>query len=126
MTRLGEYQPIYDEFGSIFLLILCFVHRYGLCDVDMGIQKGSFVSDFLQRGYASKRIEDLTEDDNLHVEGWLRGLLDPNGFSDELMSACKPQQFYLLLPTLFHQMLGACVANQLELDVLMCGLECML
>ena len=122
---IGEYQPVYDEFGSIFLLVIHFVHRYHLSEEEIGAKKGSFVSDFLMKGYSSKQIEDLSDDENNNIGNWLRGLLDPDGFSDELMSSCKPQQFYMLVPTLFFQMIAACTADLLKIETLKVGLECL-
>ena len=121
---LGEYQPVYDEFGAIFLLVLCFVHRFQLSGDDIGAKRGTFVSEYLIKGYSSKQVEELSEGEKDNISGWLRGLLDPDGFSDELMSSCNPQQFYLLVPTLFCQMINACAAELLDLETLKVGLEC--
>lgn len=120
----GEYQPVYDEFGSIFLLVIHFVHRYNLTEEEIGAKRGTFISDFLIKGYSSKLIEDLSDNEKNNISDWLRGLLDPDGFSDELMSSCKPQQFYMLVPTLFFQMVAACTAGLLEPETLKVGLEC--
>ena len=75
-------------------------------------------------GCSSKQIEKLSDGEKDNISGWLRGLLDPDGFSDDLMSSCKPQQFYLLVPTLFCQMISACAVELLDLDTLKVGLEC--
>ena len=106
--------------------MLCFVHKYQLSEEDIGAKRGSFVSDMLTIGYISKQVENLSDDESEYVSGWLRGLLDPDGFSDELMSSCKPQHFYLLVPTLFCQMVVACSAELLDIETLKVGLECTL
>ncbi|POS88120.1 hypothetical protein EPUL_001219, partial [Erysiphe pulchra] len=72
----GEYQPVYEEFGIILLLLLSFVNRY----------KNS-------------------------------------GLTDDLMSSCPPQEFYLLVPTLFHSIVHACATQNLTAAMLSSGLE---
>jgi mediator of RNA polymerase II transcription subunit 5 len=40
------------------------------------------------------------------------------------MSACPPQDFYLLMPTLMHQIVLACNSGNLGEEALRGGLEC--
>ncbi|KAG0648230.1 Mediator of RNA polymerase II transcription subunit 5 [Hyphodiscus hymeniophilus] len=122
----GEYQPVYEEFGSILLLVLCFTHRYNLTPVDLGLRSSSsFISKLLNQGHLSRAMEPLTEQEQSHLDGWIRGLFDneSGGLGDELMSACPPQDFYLLVPTLFHHIVLACSTNNLTDDALKGGLE---
>lgn len=122
----GEYQPVYEEFGSVLLLVLSFVHRYDLSPVDMGIRSPtSFTAKLLNQGHLSRAMENLTEQEQNHLDGWIRGLFDneSGGLGDELMSSCPPQDFYLLVPTLFHHIVLACSTNNLSDEGLKGGLE---
>ncbi|KAI9658537.1 MAG: mediator complex subunit [Trizodia sp. TS-e1964] len=123
----GEYQPVYEEFGSILLLVLAFVHRYNLSADDIGIQDGdSFIVRLLSRGHVSKEIGDLTEEENQNLTRWTLGIFNVEAIADELMSSCTPQQFYLLVPTLISQSLTACHTKVMDLTVLRGGLEYLL
>ncbi|KAI9710194.1 MAG: hypothetical protein M1812_007466 [Candelaria pacifica] len=120
----GEYQPVYEDFGGILLLVLAFVHRFELNITDLGLSNdGSFIARLLAKGSVSQRIDDLSEEQNAHLGGWIRGLFEAEGISDELMSSCPPQDFYLLVPMLFSQSVAACDASVLDLDTLKGGLE---
>jgi mediator of RNA polymerase II transcription subunit 5 len=113
-----EYQPVYEEFGSILLLVLAFVNRYNLSTVDLGIRSPStsFVAKLLNQGHLSRAMENLTDQESSHLDGWIRGLFDSEsgGLGDELMSSCPPQDFHLLVPTLFHHIVLACSTNNLS------------
>lgn len=115
---------MYDEFGSVLLLVQAFMYRHDLRASDLGLEDGSFVVQLLERGHRSLGTDELTEDQNKYLAGWLRGLYDPEGISDELLSSCKPQDFYLLVPTIFSQTIFACSADVLPLDTVKAGLEC--
>jgi mediator of RNA polymerase II transcription subunit 5 len=122
----GEYQPVYEDFGSILLLVLSFSHRYNLTPIDLGLRSSSsFISKLLNQGHLSRAMEPLTEQEQSHLDGWIRGLFDneSGGLGDELMSACPPQDFYLLVPTLFHHIVLACSTNNLTDEALKGGLE---
>jgi mediator of RNA polymerase II transcription subunit 5 len=122
----GEYQPVYEEFGSILLLVLSFTHRYNLTPIDLGLRSSSsFTSKLLNQGHLSRAMEPLSEQEQSHLDGWIRGLFDNDsgGLRDELMSACPPQDFYLLVPTLFHHIVLACSTNNLTDESLKGGLE---
>jgi mediator of RNA polymerase II transcription subunit 5 len=121
-----EYQPVYEEFGSVLLLLLSFVHRYNLSTADLGIRSSSsFVAKLLDQGHLSRVMETLTEQEQSHLDGWIRGLFDneSGGLGDELMSSCPPQDFHLLVPTLFHHIVLACSTNNLPEESLKGGLE---
>ena len=123
----NEYQPVYEEFGSILLLLLAFAYRYGLTPSDMGIRsRNSFVAKLLSRGHLSRSLDELTEQENNHLGVWIHGLFDTEagGLGDELMSSCPPQDFYLLVPTLFHNISLAFTAGALSEETLKGGLEC--
>jgi mediator of RNA polymerase II transcription subunit 5 len=122
----GEYQPVYEEFGSILLLVLSFTHRYNLSTVDLGIRaQDSFIAKLLNQGHLSRAMDDLTEHEQNHLDGWIKGLFDneSGGLGDELMSSCPPQDFYLLIPTLFHHIVLACSTKNLNDEGLKGGLE---
>jgi mediator of RNA polymerase II transcription subunit 5 len=122
----GEYQPVYEEFGSILLLVLSFTHRYNLTPIDLGLRSpSSFISKLLNQGHLSRAMDVLTDQEQSHLDGWIRGLFDneSGGLGDELMSACPPQDFYLLVPTLFHHIVLAYSTNNLTDESLKGGLE---
>lgn len=139
----GEYQPVYEEFGAVLLLFLCFVHRYNLTAADLGLANinnadattatagpgpsstSSFVAKLLSGGYLSRAHKTLSEKENEHLSGWLLGLFDGDsgGLSDELMSSCPPQEFYLLVPTLFSQIVAALSCQKLAEEALRSGME---
>jgi mediator of RNA polymerase II transcription subunit 5 len=122
----GEYQPVYEEFGSILLLVLSFTYRYNLSSVDLGIRaQDSFVVKLLSQGHLSRAMDELSDQEQKHLDGWIRGLFDneSGGLGDELMSSCPPQDFYLLVPTLFHHIVLACSTKNLSDEGLRGGLE---
>ncbi|KAK3325677.1 mediator complex, subunit Med5 [Apodospora peruviana] len=122
----GEYQPVYEEFGSILLLLMAFVYRYSLSPAELGIRSpDSFIGKLLSGGNTSRPLDELTEQEKSHMNGWIHGLFDTEagGLGDELMSSCPPQDFYLLMPTLFHQIVLALSTGHLTEDMLKTGLE---
>lgn len=123
---LGEYQPIYDEFGAVLVLIRTTVHRYDLTAHDLELSNDSFIARMLSRGNHSIPLKDLTEQQSRQLEGWIRGLYDSDkeGLGNEVFASCSPQDFYLLAPTLFSQTVAACSAGVLSLETVMGGLEC--
>ncbi|KAB8075576.1 mediator of RNA polymerase II transcription subunit 5 [Aspergillus leporis] len=123
----GESQPVYDEFGSILLLVLTFKYRYDLRPYDLGITSNdSFILKLLDRGSCSQKLDDLSEKQNKNLEAWITALFIAEGISEETMSSCSPQEFYLLVTTLFNQSLAACEAGKLEFDTLKGGFEYLL
>lgn len=123
----GEYQPVYEEFGCILLLIMVFVHRYNLTIVDLGIPASdSFIAKFLVKGTLCRPMEELSELEKNQLDGWIKGLFNAEGgaLGDEIMAGCPPQDFYLLVPTLFRQIVLACSTGQLHDETLRGGLEC--
>ncbi|KAI2623165.1 Med5-domain-containing protein [Hypoxylon sp. NC1633] len=123
----GEYQPVYEEFGSVLLLVLAFANRYNLSFMELGILRPSFsfVAKLLNIGHVYKPLEECTEQEKGHLGGWIQGLFDPEsgGLADELLSSCPPQDFYLLVPTLFHQTVLAFCTNYLDEESLKTGVE---
>ena len=121
----GEHHPVYDEFGSIFLLILVLRQHFSLPESDLGIgYSESFVLKYIRIGRNARDPSDLTEHENQLLGGWIKGLFETEGISDELVSTCSPQDFHLLVATLFDQSLKACEAGVLGLDTLKGGFEC--
>lgn len=123
----GEYQPVYEEFGAILLLVLAFAHRYNLSAWDMGIQSSdSCVAKILNRAHLSRELDELTEQESNHLDGWIHGLFDSEtgGLGDDLMSSCLPQDFYLLVATLFKNIVVAYSNGYLNDENLKSGVEC--
>lgn len=124
---LGEYQPVYEEFGGILLLVMAFVYRYNLSAADLGIQSNdSFVAKYLIKGTLGRTMDQLSDSEKSHLDVWIRGLFNAEGggLGDEPMSQCPPQDFYMLVPTLFHHIVLACSTNHLNDEGLKGGLEC--
>jgi mediator of RNA polymerase II transcription subunit 5 len=123
----GEYQPVYEEFGAILLLVLGFAYRYNLSAADMGINSSdSYVAKILNRAHIPRSLENLTAQENTNLEGWIQGLYnsEAGGLGDELMSSCPPQNFYLLIATLFSQTVIGYSAGHLNDENLKSGVEC--
>ena len=100
-------------------------HRYDLQQHDLGVSgPGSFVLKYLHDGSSSRSLDDLTSEENQQLGAWIRGLFETEAITNELISTCKPQEFYMLVATLFKQSLAACQAGVLTLDVLKSGFEC--
>lgn len=122
----GEYQPVYDEFGAILVLIMSFVYRYDLTFHDIGISHGTFIAQLIERGHHSLLPEEMTEEQGKHLGSWLKGLYDADkeGLSNDVFASCRPQDFYLIVPTLFRQTVLACSSGVLTFESVKSGLEC--
>ena len=117
---------MYDEFGSILLFILTVQKRYDLSSYDLGIGDGeSFIIRLIEKGSVTKTPETMSDLENQHFSGWISSLYETDGIIDDMMSSCSPQDFYLLVPTLFSQSLLACEKGLLDFNTLKGGLECM-
>ncbi len=123
----AEYQPVYEEFGATLFLLLAFVYRYNMSIADLGIQwsDASFVATILSTGHVGRTLVELSRQESDNLGNWIRGLFDTDagGLSDDLMSSCPPQEFYMLTPTLFHQIVQASTSGALPEDVLKGGIE---
>jgi mediator of RNA polymerase II transcription subunit 5 len=123
----GEYQPVYEEFSSILLHLLALAYRYGLSAADLKVRSpDSFVGKLLSKTHHARQLDDLNEQEKAQIGGWVHGLFDSDisGLGDELMSSCSPQEFYLLIPTLFEQIVLALSTGVLSVETLKGGLEC--
>ncbi|KAI4234494.1 MAG: hypothetical protein LQ352_008172, partial [Teloschistes flavicans] len=120
----GESQPVYDEFGSILLLVSMIWHRFDLDEIADGIlDPNSFTTQYFRSASRSRQIRELTERESELLGGWVRGLFETEGINDELMSTCKPAEFHLLVTTLFDQSIKACQAGVLAVETLKGGFE---
>ncbi|KAL7781566.1 mediator complex, subunit Med5 [Trichoderma afarasin] len=122
----GEYQPVYEEFGAILLLVLAFAYRYGLSPADIGIvSPDSNVAKIISRAHISVSWDQISEQENGHLSGWIHGLFDSDagGLGDDLMSSCPPAEFYLLIATLFENIVIAYSQGALTDDALRSGIE---
>lgn len=121
---LGEYQPVYDEFGAVLVLAMAIIYRYDLTYHDIGIPPNSFVARLINQQCIS--IEDLTEEQGKHLGRWLKGLYDSGneGLSNDVFASCSPQDFYAIVPTLFQQTIMALSAGILTFESVKGGIEC--
>ncbi|CAL5873937.1 uncharacterized protein PFLUO_LOCUS8222 [Penicillium psychrofluorescens] len=123
----SENQPVYDEFGSILLLVLAFKFRYDMNASDIGVSgNGSFLLKLLDGGSYSQKLAELTDKQNKDLGAWIAALFIAEGISEETMSSCSPQEFYMLVATLFDQSLGACESGKLDFETLKGGFEYLL
>lgn len=117
----GEYQPVYEEFGYILLLVLTFVFRYSFTSSDLAFShqpnNEAFVPQLLYEFSTAHRIEALNSSEfHGQLGGWIKELFEGEGISDGLMSSCRPQEFYRIVPTLFSQSMLAIQRGILDLD----------
>ncbi|KAF1946196.1 Med5-domain-containing protein [Clathrospora elynae] len=121
----GEYQPVYDEFGAILVLVMAFVYRYDLTYNDIGIGQDAFIAKLISRGHHSMLPDELTEEQGKHLGNWLKGLYDADkeGLSNDVFASCSPQDFYLIVPTLYRQTVMACSGGVLSFESVKGGLE---
>lgn len=105
---------------------MSFVYRYDLSFHDIGIGHDTFVSQLMERGHRSKAPEELTEEEGKHLLNWFKGLFDADkeGLSNDVFSSCRPQDFYLIVPTLFNQTIAACSEGVFTFETIKGGLEC--
>jgi len=129
----SEFQPPYEEFASILLLVLAINHRYQLTEAEFGtFSPDTFIMRFLSNMSSSIPTGALDDDQSKQLTKWVQGLYatdehgETNGISDETMSHCPPQSFYLLVPTLFEQSVQACKLMALDINTLKGGLEFLL
>lgn len=122
----GEYQPVYDEFGAILVLVMAFVYRYDLSYHDLGIARTTIVARLIEHGSQSMLPSELSEEQGKALGSWLKGLYDSDkeGLSNDVFASCRPQDFYLIVPTFFHQTVLACSAGVLSFETVKGGLEC--
>jgi mediator of RNA polymerase II transcription subunit 5 len=109
---LGEYQPVYEEFGYILLLVLTIIYRYSFTALDLththAPNNEAFIPQLLHQFTAAQRIETISSSDqHAQLGGWIKELFENEGISDGPMMACRPQEFYKLVPTIFSQSLLA-------------------
>ncbi|KIV78507.1 hypothetical protein PV11_10217 [Exophiala sideris] len=123
----GEAQPVYDEFGAVFLLVLVTKARLQLPQSDLGIRKkDGFLSEYMNNGDSEKELGSLSEVRMAHLGNWINALYLAEGLSDELFTNCSPHDFYILIPTLLRQSITAYQQDKLTQDSLKAGLDYLL
>jgi mediator of RNA polymerase II transcription subunit 5 len=102
------------------------VYRYDLIYHDIGIGPDSFIAQLTTKGQQSILLEDLTEEQGKHLGRWLKGLYDSGneGLSNDVFASCSPRDFYIIVPTLFHQTVMALSAGILSFESVKGGVEC--
>jgi mediator of RNA polymerase II transcription subunit 5 len=122
----GEYQPVYDEFGAVLVLVMAFIYRYDLTYHDIGIASNSIVARLIAGGQQSILPEDLTDEQGKHLGSWLKGLYDSGneGLSNDVFASSSPKDFYIIVPTLFQQTVMALSAGILSFESVKGGIEC--
>lgn len=123
----AEYQPVYEEFGAILLLVLAFTNRYDLSPSDIGLYSPkSSVRRIISQAHVNRNKSQLTEQEDKHLNGWILGLFDSDGggLGDELMSSCPPQDFYMLVAPLFYNIVAGYSHGYLTDESLKSGVEC--
>jgi mediator of RNA polymerase II transcription subunit 5 len=117
----GESQPVYEEFGSILLLVVAAKKRLRLSLSDLGVQDG-FVAQYF--GHEGIEIPAPSEELLKHLGDWIYAMFIAEGLSDEVTTTCSPQQFYILIPNLLRQASMAHQKGKLSLDALRDGVNC--
>ena len=90
----------------------------------MGLEDdASFLYSVLQVGPAARNVSMLSSQQSEQFSRWIRDLFETHGIRDEPMSSCPPQEFYLLVPTLFQQVILAFSRGVLDGEALKSGIE---
>lgn len=105
---------------------MAFMLRYELSHHDIGVADGTFVAQILEKGHRSMAPDEMTPDQERYLGNWLKGLYDADkeGLSNDVFASCRPQDFYLIVPTLFSQTVLACSHGVFSFDAVKGGLEC--
>lgn len=108
------------------MLIIAFVYRYDLKYHDIGIGRDSFIAQLIECEHQNTSLDNLTEEQGKQLGSWLKGLYDSDkdGLSNDVFASCRPQDFYLIVPTFFHQTVVACSTGVLSFETVKVGLEC--
>lgn len=74
----------------------------------------------------SQEHDEMSEQSNRLVGSWISGLFDSEagGLGDDLMSSCIPQEFYLLVATVFKNVMAGYESKHLSEENLKSGIEC--
>lgn len=116
---------MYDEFGSVFLLILVCRNRLALSRSDLGVRKkDGFLARYLDQEGNENNLDDLSEDSRKYLGDWINALYIAEALGDELTTSCSAHDFYLLVPTLLRQSMTAYQRGKLSQEPLKAGLEC--
>jgi len=120
----GEGQPIYEEFGSVLLLIMTVKFRLGLRNDELGLSSSSgFVAQYLSFGHSEKQLSQMTVVEQKHMGEWISNLYFAEGLSDEVTTHCSAMEFYLMVPTILRQSMLALSKGKLTEDSLKGGLD---
>ncbi|KPI45974.1 Mediator of RNA polymerase II transcription subunit 5 [Cyphellophora attinorum] len=120
----GESQPLYDEFGSIFLLILTTMRRLRYSASKLGVN--GFVARYLEREGNDQGIHKMSPEVKKHLDDWIDNFYFAEGLSDDVTTKCSPQEFYQLVPFLVRESALAHQMGKLTDDDLKGGLEYLL
>lgn len=121
----GESQPVYEEFGSVLLLVVTVKHILGLSDEELGLcSRTGFLAQYLSLGHSEK--SQLSSEEHTRLGDWMHNLYESEGISDEVTSRCHARDFHLIVPTLLHQSLAAFQAGNLTQERLEGGLDYLL
>ncbi|KAK9238219.1 mediator complex, subunit Med5 [Lipomyces kononenkoae] len=120
----SNFQDNYTDFGLILLLICSFYYHFQLDLAKMDpLNENSFCMRYLTSSGVGHPIETLGQERSDLLGGWIMGLFDMNGISDDMMRSCSPMDYALLVPTIFQQSVAACNRNFMDVDTLKGGLE---
>lgn len=123
----GESQPIYEEFGSVLLLIMSVKFRLGLPNYELGLTSHTgFVAHYLSSGQSERTLSQMVEDEKDNLGDWIHNLYESEGISDEVTSSCSAKKFYLMVPTLLRQSMTAFALGKLSQERLEGGLDYLL
>lgn len=108
------------------MLVMAFILRFELSHHDIGLADGTFIAQFIAKGHHSMTPEEMTSDQEKYLGNCLKGLYDADkeGLSNDVFASCRPQDFYLIVPTLFSQTVMACSHGVFSFDAVKGGLEC--
>jgi len=123
----GESQPIYEEFGSVLLLIMTVKFRLALANSELGLSlSNGFIARYLSSGQSERRLEQMTDGETQNLGDWIHNLYDSEGISDDVTTNCSAMEFHLMVPTLLRQSMTALSKGNVVQDKLEGGLDYLL
>lgn len=118
-----DLQQAFEEFGVLVLFLTTYVTRSKLDPSTLSLDSNSFSKRYLCLRDRSTSLHEMTVENQKLLGEWIKALFDSAGISDMLLGSSSPQDFYLLVPSIFLQAMYACYAKILPISTVVEGIE---